>query len=127
LSFDDSVRSLDDQMHALATEMASHLERTLFETLDRVTKEVGNQFDAKGRPFTAELLLDSLAMVDIEFDFFGVPQLPTLVGPATATAEGRAQLSRLTTDATLRARLQSLLLKKKEEWRDRESRRRLVD
>jgi hypothetical protein len=124
LDYGDAADSIRGQMCALATDLASHLERALFEAVDKATKEVGNQIDTKGRPITLELYLDSLEMVDIDFDYFGMPQLPLLVGPGERL---KAEFKRFTTSASLRARAESILIKKREEWRDRESRRRLVD
>jgi hypothetical protein len=127
LDFGDAAQSVQDQMRAVATDLASHFERSLFEALDTVTKEVGNQIDAKGRPFTVELYLDSLEMVDIDFDYFGNPELPLFVHHPAVTEGVQAELKRFATSSSLRARAESILVKKREEWRDRESRRRLVD
>jgi hypothetical protein len=126
LEFADTVESLKEKTDELTTEVASEIERMLFDSVTRVTTEVGNSLDMKGRPFTAEAYLESLEMLDIDFDFFGMPQMPSQVAHPAMIATITAELERFKTSSTLRERYASILEKKCEEWRDRESRRRLV-
>jgi hypothetical protein len=106
--------------------MASYLERLLFDTLERTSKEVGNAMDMKGQPFTLEAYLDSLEMVDMDFDSFGMPEFPTQVIHPSMEPIIRAEFQRFKTSSALRDRAQSILEQKRKDWRDRESRRRLV-
>lgn len=120
------MKNIDTQMRAVASDMASLLEQTFQANFERVTAEVGNAVDAKGAPMTLELYLDMLERIEIEFNQFGFPKMPTLAGSASTLETLRKEFDRFRTSAVLRDRANAVLRKKLEEWRDRESRRRLV-
>ena len=127
LGFDETVTAINDQMRQAASDMAAQMERGLFTTLDRVTRETGNITDMKGKPFTLEAHLDSLEQVDINFDHFGFPEFPTLVVHPQMKVAVEAEFRRLSTSSSLRERAENILRTKRDEWRARESRRRLVE
>ncbi len=126
LEFSETVRELKQQVRNVAADMAAHLETMLFQTLERTSKEVGNAMDMKGQPFTLESYLDMLEKVDIDFDSFGMPEFPTQVIHPSMGPTVRAEFARFQNSAALRDRAESIMQQKRKDWRDRESRRRLV-
>lgn len=126
LEFSETVQAMKEQVRNVASDMAAHLEAMLFRTLERTSKEVGNAMDMKGQPFTLESYLDMLEKVDMDFDSFGMPEFPTQVIHPSMGPTVRAEFERFKTSSVLRDRAESIMQQKRKDWRDRESRRRLV-
>jgi hypothetical protein len=126
LEFKETVRSLKEKTERLTLDFAAQLEKLFFDRFHEITESVGNAIDMKGAPFTAESYLDSIERIEIEFDIFGFPILPMqVIHPAMAETV-RSEMARLGAESCLRDRANALLEQKRKEWRDRESRRRLV-
>lgn len=126
LEFSETVQELKQQVRNVATDMAAHLETMLFQTLERTSKEVGNAMDMNGQPFTLESYLDMLEKVDMNFDSFGMPEFPTQVIHPSMGPTIQEEFKRFRTSSILRDRAESIMQQKRKDWRDRESRRRLV-
>lgn len=128
---DDEVESLttgeiiarfDKAAHELATQTGT----TVLESLDRSVNSVGNVVPYQGK-ITADALLAGYEAVLIDFNERRQPRLPTLLfGPQLHEEVREAQLE-LQRVPELRQRFADLMTKKYEEWRDRESSRKLVD
>ena len=116
-----------DAVAAMSEQLIESTSRTLFEHLQRATEATGNVVNAGGKPFTAEIWLEVMRKMELNFHEDGTWDPPTLVlGPAL-TARAKEELKRLDTDASLKSALSELLEQKRREWRDRETRRELVD
>lgn len=113
-------------LRAMASDIAKQYEGMLFSTLHDVTRETGNTLDARGKPFHLSLVLDMLERVWIDFDEKGNPILPTIVLHPDMMKRIEGKLAEWESDPELQARRKNILAKKKEEWRDRESNRKLV-
>jgi len=105
----------------------------LHEMLFRKNKEacdrVGNSVDAGGQPFSADLYLKMLERVRIDFDSDGRPDISgtrLVMHPDLAEHVSKV-MSQWETDESFQQRYQEVMLRKREEWRDRESNRKLVD
>ena len=121
-SIEETLKSLN----AAAEDMAKQTETTLFTALEEVTSETGNVLDAGGKPFEPSMLLQMLDTVWIDFDKNGKPQLPTIVLHPELFKTIKERFPDLDSDQEFLARRAEILAKKKEEWRDRESNRKLV-
>lgn len=126
LEFSETVQELKQQVRNVATDMAAYLETMLLQTVERTSKEVGTAMDMNGQPFTLESYLDSLEKIDINFDSFGMPEFPTPVCTQSLWQQMQAEFERFKTSSVLRDRAESIMQQKRKDWRDRESRRRLV-
>jgi hypothetical protein len=126
LEFKDTVQNLKERTEKLTLDFAAQLEKFFFERFEEITASVGNAIDMKGEPFTAESHLDSLERVDLDFDMFGFPIYPMHVCHPVMADTIKSQLARFRTESRLRDRAEALIDRKRKEWRDRESRRRLV-
>lgn len=109
-----------------AQEMAMKTGKTFFESLDRSIQSVGNVVQYKGK-ITADDLFAMWEKVLIEFDEQGRPHLPTLVCGDKMYSELNELLPEMERSPELRKRFAAMIVKKREEWRDRESSRKLVD
>lgn len=118
-----SLKAADDIALGLQESMATRF----FETISKSVDDVGNSFDAKGKPMTADMILEMLDRMELSFDDEGNWQPPRIIhGPALAATAAEVQ-KQLGVDRTLRARQDAIVNRQREEWRVREARRKLVD
>lgn len=119
------VEVFDSQVERLQSE---HFE--LFrERLDEGAARTGNSVNAGGRPFTFDLYLELMEKVQWDFHDDGRPDLDSralIVSPEMGNYL-EAQVPRWLADPEYQRRFESLVEKKREEWRDRESDCKLVD
>ncbi len=118
-----SIRAAREIGDRLGDEMT----KRFFETIHEAVERVGNVLDAKGRPFSAELFAESLEKMDLAFDEGGEWQPPTIVVHPDAFPMIRARMEEASRDPAVKARLEEIVSRKREEWRAREARRTLVD
>jgi len=121
LSTEDIYRKFDQA----AEEMARKMFQTFLQSVDKAATEVGNVIRFDGHP-TVEDLLRFYATVDIDFDAEGHPVLPTLVCGKQMYEHVQEILPQIESDPDVKRRMEAILAKKQEEWRDREASRRLV-
>jgi hypothetical protein len=115
----DSARKLAE----LSSQMARKEAAFVYEKLDEAVTRVGNVIDAKGN-LTAEHYFEMLTKIRLDFDSAGNPRMPQ---PAGGAAEKLLALeSTIFADPKLRARRETLIDQKREEWRAREADRTLV-
>ncbi|HKC61217.1 MAG TPA: hypothetical protein VKB92_14115 [Myxococcales bacterium] len=94
----------------------------VFERLGGIASDAGQVVDARGRPFSFDLLIEGIEKTQIDFDDEGKPQIPAVfVGP-----DLYAQIAALPppTDEE-RARFDALIAKKKQEFDARHRHRKL--
>jgi len=122
----NTVQQLFEALEAAAEDMARQSETILFRKLDESTREAGNVLDAGGRPFEPAMLLEMLEGIWIEFDENGRPEMPTIVLHPDLFNSIKDRLSELEADHDFMAKRAEIIARKKEDWRDRESHRKLV-
>jgi hypothetical protein len=110
-----------------AEEMAGQFMGMFFREMNQATAEAGTIVDAKGKPFDAEMFLEMLSRMWLYFDEKGAWEPPTLVVPPNALEKIKDEMSKWEKDPEFKAKMEKLLFQKREEWRARESRRKLVD
>jgi hypothetical protein len=109
-----------------AQEMATQTGKTFIESLDQSVRSVGNVFEYHGQ-ITANDLLTMYEKVLIDFDDQGRPQLPTLVCGEKMYSQVTEVLPEIESDPEVKRRFDLIMAKKREEWRDRESSRKLAE
>jgi hypothetical protein len=125
-------RGLDAFRESLAEASALQIQ-AMHETLPRkvgeATERVGNQVDGGGEPFSAELYFQMLETVQIDFDELGRPDISgvRLVMHPDQGERVRVLMDKWQQDETFQKRYLGIILRKRDEWRDRESNRKLVD
>ena len=123
IHFDAVLQKLD----TIAKQMADEQQRQMFLRINEVTVQTGNVTKAPLKEFGLKHLNDMLEKIEIDFDEKGEPRLPSMVcGPEMA----KSIMSRredIEKDVVEKARKADILAQKKEEFRARESRRRLVE
>jgi len=122
MTLEDLLRKLDE----VAKEMAGQMARHTYDTVSEAAKRVGNAVDAKQRVISAEMILDGLSKMHIEFDLQGRPHMPSIHCHPDLLRAVKLASEELERDPSLRKQMKELLILKREEWRVREASRRLV-
>lgn len=111
----------------VAEEIKKQKAKLLFDRLNEVTAQTGNRVDAKGGPLTFELFMELLEKIVIEFDGHGNPILPTLIISPEMGAKLKHKLPEWDANPECKKRFDEIIERKRKEWNDRESDRKLVD
>ncbi len=124
---DMPLEELVGKLERIAKEMAGQAKRHAYEAISEAVERAGNVVNAQGRPLTPDTFLEVLEKMDIDFDPSGQPIMPTLVVGTELAAKLRERVPEWERDPANARRFEDLIRRKREEWRDREARRRLVD
>lgn len=87
----DANRLIDTLVNA-AKEMKSEMTRRTFAQMDAIAEEHGMVVDARGRPFSADLFVEMLEKIEIDFDESGKAILPACVVHPSNMEKMRATL-----------------------------------
>lgn len=120
----DKIR---EKLDKIADDVARQISQNMFAEMSRVTKETGNEVDAAGQPFSQDFFLQALEMMDLDFDENGNWNPPTIVMHPDLWEAKKEEMKSWERDGEFLSRQKTILEKKKEEWRDRENHRKLVD
>ena len=122
----DVIRNTDVEsflvtIYDLAEKHANSMGKTLVQTLNDVTKTVGNLVNAGDRPLSWDLFLDALEMIDFSFDENGRPHAKQiLMNPSTANL-----LRTIKITPEQQQRHDEIIRRKKELWDAQKRTRRL--
>ena len=118
---------LDAKLAGIADDIARHLSESFRQTMDTTTREAGTAIDAGGAPFSKELYLQGMERIEMNFDpKTRRPELVFWAGPKMVEAMQKAWED-WKQDRDFMRKYNDLMARKYEDWRDRESRRKLVD
>jgi hypothetical protein len=116
-----------ERVDAIAEEAARQVSQVTFRKMDEITREAGMAVDAAGSPPTQEIWLKMFQKMEMDFDpKTGRPEVTMIMHPVMAEAMKKLW-SEWENDTVFMKRYDEILAEKREEWRDRESRRKLVD
>jgi len=123
----DGVKALIPAINEAAGDLQSQLGNNILAKLEEATKETGNVVDGEGKEISPDLIYQALEKMQIDFDEEGKPYMPTIfVSPEMGKKIGD-KLPEWEKDEVHKKKVDELMLKKREEWDDRESNRKLVD
>lgn len=110
-----------------AREMGGKIVGGLYEKLDKITQETGNVVNTGGKPLTHDLFLDLIEKMHIEFDEKGEPRMPSLNAGSEMFAHLQREMPKWHSDPVFQTRWKAIMDRKREDFREREACRRLVD
>ena len=120
------VESVTELLDTLGERLASEQITLMIQRLDEAVHEVGNVGDPS-QPFQ-EQFFDLLQKQHLDFDDQGRPHLPQwLVGSKKSMQTIRDTFAEIEGDSQLRKRYELIMDQKRQEWRDRETSRNLVE
>ena len=125
---DKDLEYMIEKFSEMGLNAATQLAQYSFSFINSVIDETGNSIDAKGRPVTPDLILEALEKIPIDFDEkTGLARFPTFyINPSQKEVFQKA-IADATADKNFKVRFDKMVERKKEEWRDRENNRKLVD
>jgi hypothetical protein len=110
-----------------AQKMARQTVQGILEDINRAVHESGRAIDAEGRRFSKESFLEALDSIVLSFDENGNPTMPTVIMHPKLWETIKDDVRTWEQDPEFVARREQIIERKREAWRDRESRRKLVD
>jgi hypothetical protein len=116
-------RKLDEMADSIAEQTSRMGQRRMNEA----TQLAGTAIDAGGQPFTQELFLQSESARDWEFNHLTGQQEGVYIAHPQTAERMHKLWQEWKKDSAFMKRVAELKARKYEEWRDRESRRKLVD
>lgn len=120
----DKIRGkLDKVAEGMARTISQQVISDINQTLDKTDRAV----DAKGRPFSKELFLEALDSMLLSFDDAGELQAPALIMHPDMWNSIQDEIKTWDDDPEFDKKYKQLLERKRDEWRVRESSRKLVD
>lgn len=117
------IESIRNSAEELSRQRAEHF----FNKMKEVTDKTGNVLNAAGHPFTFDMFLEMLNKVWIDFDENGDPYMPSVVVSPEIAAKIKELLPVWQANQEYKKKFDELIERKKREWYDRESNRKLVD
>jgi hypothetical protein len=122
------IDAVMERVDAAAEDMLKQIVPSMFAKLKEVTDEVGNVVDAGGKPFSFDLFLETLEKIWIDFnEETGKPKLPTIVVSPQLAEQVKTLLPEWEQNEEYKRRFAELIERKRRQWNDRESNRKLVD
>lgn len=125
MSIDDiinyNIEKFSENIHSLANQRLEQMFKIFIKTMEQITNLTGNITYAQGKPFSIDMILDSLEKLDIGFDDEGNARLPQiLVGPDLGE-----KMKNLKMTESQEKRFAKIIEKKKKEFYDQKCYRRL--
>ena len=115
-----------NKINGVAEELAGQQATSFYEEIGKIAEEVGNVVDADGKPFSMDLFFEGLEKIDIDFDEAGDPSgLMCPVSPELFPSIAKI-VEQAKDDPEMNKRYDAIMERKREEWRARESNRKLV-
>lgn len=121
-----SLESALEKLDVAAADMARQNAELFYGTISEAVEKVGNVLDAEGRRISAAMILEMYEKLQIDFDRRGRPNLQQIHLPPELGERAEEALKELFDDPEMRRQFEALIKAKREEWRAREARRRLV-
>lgn len=115
-----------ESLNKVAEDLKSQQSEIMFEKLNEVTAKTGNVVDAGGQPISHELLLKTLETIQLDFDDTGKPIMPTLVVSPQQYEKIKVKIIEWENNPECQKQFEQMINRKRKEWHDRESNRKLV-
>ncbi len=119
-------QKFDAKMENIARELVSHLATAFFKKMGESCEMAGTSINAHGRPVSAEMFLDMISTVQMEFGPDGKPTHSFVIHPDMLPAVKKVA-EQIENDPELKRKHAEILERQREAWAARESNRKLAD
>jgi hypothetical protein len=117
---------LVQKLAEMADDIGKQQMKMFFQTLEETTEKAGTKIDNKGKPITADKMLQMIEMTQVDFDRSGRPTSSFLMHPEMVETAKKID-EQIKNDPELKARAEAIHRKHYESWLARENDRKLVD
>jgi hypothetical protein len=126
----DEIESVDanyiiGKANEIAEQFKRQISENLFQTMDDATEKTGQRVDARGTPLTNELIMEMLSKISIDFEKSPHGDLSIVTAPQMVP-KFQALERELNENSELRKKMNDLMDKKRNEFREREINRNLA-
>jgi len=121
-----TVEEILKKIDECAVEMAKQQSQHFFKVIDKTVEIAGNTVKCDGEPFAPKHIFDMLEKIEISFNKDNTPNLPTFVAAPSTSEKFLEALKKIEDTPELKEKMDTKIEKKRSEWRDRESSRKLV-
>jgi hypothetical protein len=121
-----SIEDILEKVDNCAIEMAKQHSQHFFSVIEKTVEAVGNTVECQIDSFGPEQIFEMLSKVEISFNKDGSPNLPTAIGNYETAKKFSETLKMIEDAPELKKQMDILIERKRSEWRDRESSRKLV-
>ncbi len=115
------------KVESMAEQLQEQQGGMVLNDLRRIVERAGTVVDAKGRELTYDLFLEGIEKISMDFGDKGNPHLPTLFVSPEIGLKLKDKLAEWNADPEVQRKFREIIEKKRQEWLDRESDRKLVD
>ena len=122
-----TLEKIMQKLDVVAEDMARQVSQGIIADINQALEESGRTVNAKGKPFNKETFLEALDSIELNFDKAGELEPPAFLMHPKMWETIKDDVTSWEQDPELDARHKEVIARKKEEWRARESRRKLVD
>ncbi len=122
-----TIEKIMDKIDVMAEDMAKQTSQGIIADINQAIEEGGTTINAEGEPFSKEMFLEMLDSIELYFDKTGELDPPAILMHPKMWDKIKDDVASWEQDPALDARHNEIIARKKEAWRDRESRRKLVD
>jgi hypothetical protein len=122
-----TAEKVSERLDAIAEDVARQTSQIFYRMLDETTHNAGTAIDAGGQPPSKDVWLEMFQRMEMSFDpKTGKPEIVFITHPVMAEV-WRKSWTEWEKDPAFMKQYREILAAKREAWRDRESRRKLVD
>lgn len=121
-----TVEDILKKIDKCAIEMGKQQSQHLFKVIDKTVESAGNTVKCNDEPFAPKHIFEMLEKIEISFNKDNTPNLPAFVAAPSTTEKFLEVLKMIEDTPELKEKMDKILEKKRSEWRDRESSRKLV-
>ena len=116
ISFDTikkyDIENFSTEFFELCENQINFMKKLLFESIDQVTELTGNKSNIGGKPLTADIVLDALEKLKIQFDEYGNPEMPTIL----TGSKMAKKIKELETSGEYKRRFEQIINNKREKY-----------
>jgi hypothetical protein len=114
-------------LESIAQQMADQMGKAITNTMFQELENKGRVKHTESQVLNKEMFLEMLDAIMISFDKHGQPNLPTMLVSPDVGESIKKELQKWNDDAELTEEFARIIERKREEWRVRETSRKLVD
>lgn len=120
---EDVLKMLQGQAKEFGGQQAKHQ----YKVISQTSEEVGNVVNGGGKPFSIDTFFEVMDKIQIDFDEFGNPSMPTMVVAPGGFERAKQVFAEADRDPETKKRFEEMMRKKKKEYDAEQARRKLVD
>lgn len=122
ITLSDILKKIDECAAKMAKQESLHF----IEVIDKAVESAGNTVNCVGESLAPKHIFEALEKMEISFNKDNTPNLPTFIASPNMSEKFKEMLKVIENTPELKEKMDTIIEKKRSEWRDREDSRKLV-